>query len=185
MNTMKPTHTKASRDVSPASRSQRGPRASRRQELKGNKAKPLSILVPIDIFDPSRAALEFAADFARRYGGRVLVLSVIQPDPFVRSERNPLVASQKTLRDRVVFKVSDLAKRHVGEDLLEKILVQSGKPFEKIIETARALKADFIVMATHGYTGLKHMLLGSTAERVIRFAPCPVMTVRDQGGREP
>jgi nucleotide-binding universal stress UspA family protein len=80
--------------------------------------------------------------------------------------------------------MTDLARRHVREDVLDKILIVSGKPFERIVKAAGDLKADFIVMATHGYTGLKHMLLGSTAERVIRLAPCPVLTLRAEGGRD-
>lgn len=138
------------------------------------------ILVPIDFSDPSRAALQFASDFARWCGGRIVLLSVIEPVAFFRRGKHPLVVTQQTFRDRVAFKLSDLGKRHVGEGLVEKVMVRSGAPFEKIVETARGLKADLIIMATHGYTGFKHMLLGSTAERVIRFAPCPVLTVRGQ-----
>jgi universal stress protein A len=171
---MKPTHTKAAKAVSPVCRTKRQPLDL---DLKGKKAKTLSILVPIDFSDPSRAALEFAADFARRYGGRIVLLSVIEPDPFSRFGNHPLVVTQKTFKDRVALKLSDLGRRHVGKDFVEKVLVRSGTPFEKIIETADVLKADLIIMATHGHTGLKHLLLGSTAERVIRFARCPVLTV--------
>jgi universal stress protein A len=57
-------------------------------------------------------------------------------------------------------------------------LSRMGRAHSEIPDTAKALGADLIVMGTHGYTGLKHMLLGSTAERVVRQAPCPVLTVR-------
>jgi nucleotide-binding universal stress UspA family protein len=53
-----------------------------------------------------------------------------------------------------------------------------GSPFRKIIETAEAEHVDLIVMATHGRTGLSHLVMGSVAERVIRTAPCPVLTIR-------
>jgi universal stress protein A len=53
-----------------------------------------------------------------------------------------------------------------------------GVPYETILETAEAEKVDLIVMATHGRTGLSHLVLGSVAERIVRLAPCPVLTVR-------
>ena len=55
-----------------------------------------------------------------------------------------------------------------------------GIAFEVIADTARQLEVDLIVITTHGYTGLKHVFLGSTAERVVRHSPCPVLTVRSQ-----
>jgi nucleotide-binding universal stress UspA family protein len=54
-----------------------------------------------------------------------------------------------------------------------------GRPYVEITEAAQELKVDLLILATHGHTGLKHVLLGSTAERVVRHAPCPVLTVRD------
>jgi nucleotide-binding universal stress UspA family protein len=55
-----------------------------------------------------------------------------------------------------------------------------GTPYEEIVKVAWERSADLIVMATHGYTGLKHFLLGSTTERVVRVSPCPVLVVRQQ-----
>lgn len=56
--------------------------------------------------------------------------------------------------------------------------IRMGRPFSEITEVAAEMNVDVIILATHGYTGLKHVLLGSTAERVVRHAPCPVLTVR-------
>jgi nucleotide-binding universal stress UspA family protein len=58
-------------------------------------------------------------------------------------------------------------------------VVREGKPFEEICHAARTVGADLIVLSTHGYTGLKHVWLGSTAERVVRHAHCPVLAVRE------
>jgi nucleotide-binding universal stress UspA family protein len=175
---MKPPPKERATGKSPLSESKRQPS---HRDRKANKSKTLSILVPVDIAAPSRASLEFAGDFARRYNGRVLLLSVIEDEPSRRSPAHPLVVTRQAFRARVHFKLSDLGIRHVGADRISKILIHSGVPFEQIIEAARALKPNLIIMATHGYTGLKHMLLGSTAERVIRSAPCPVLTVRETG----
>jgi universal stress protein A len=62
-------------------------------------------------------------------------------------------------------------------------LVALGVPYQKILETATAESADLIVMATHGRTGLGHLVIGSVAERVVRLAPCPVLTIRPPGDR--
>ena len=64
--------------------------------------------------------------------------------------------------------------------MLEKLLVRFGTPFAEIADAARSLKVDLIILTTHGYTGLKHVFMGSTAERVVRHAPCPVLTVREK-----
>jgi len=58
-------------------------------------------------------------------------------------------------------------------------VVREGRPYEEICAAAKALAADLIVLTTHGYTGLRHVWLGSTAERVVRHALCPVLVVRD------
>jgi universal stress protein A len=55
-----------------------------------------------------------------------------------------------------------------------------GTPYEEIVKVAKEMEVDLIIIATHGYTGLKHFLLGSTAERVVRLAPCPVLVVREE-----
>ena len=59
-------------------------------------------------------------------------------------------------------------------------LVRAGQPYYEITTAAKELDVDLIVITTHGRTGLKHALLGSTAERVVRHAPCPVLTVRER-----
>jgi universal stress protein A len=72
-----------------------------------------------------------------------------------------------------------LERLGIDAGMIDKTLVRHGVPFNEISGTASTLKADLIVIATHGYTGLKHVFLGSTAERVVRHAPCPVLVVRE------
>ena len=64
--------------------------------------------------------------------------------------------------------------------VVEQTLVRHGVPYVEVTDAARTLKMDLIVITTHGYTGLKHVFLGSTAERIVRHAPCPVLTVREK-----
>ena len=73
-----------------------------------------------------------------------------------------------------------MANQQMPVKLLADSLVRVGHPYQEITQAAQELKADLIVIATHGYTGLKHILLGSTAERVVRHASCPVLTVRER-----
>ncbi len=60
-----------------------------------------------------------------------------------------------------------------------KTIVKTGKPFVEIIETAKEEDVDLIIIATHGHSGVEHILFGSTAEKVVRKAPCPVLTLRE------
>ena len=69
-------------------------------------------------------------------------------------------------------------EKAINPDLVEKTLVRQGRSFHEIADAARTLQVDLIIISTHGYTGLKHALLGSTTERVVRHAPCPVLVVR-------
>jgi nucleotide-binding universal stress UspA family protein len=73
-----------------------------------------------------------------------------------------------------------LARKELKPAIQSATLVRSGSAFNEIVAVARELQIDLIIIATHGYSGLKHFLLGSTAERVVRHAPCPVLVVRDR-----
>ena len=72
----------------------------------------------------------------------------------------------------------NLIQTRIGEQVPVKVMLRRGVPFVEIIDSARKCKADLIVMGTHGRTGLRQMLIGSVAEKVMRHAPCPVMTVK-------
>jgi nucleotide-binding universal stress UspA family protein len=76
-------------------------------------------------------------------------------------------------------RASSTSRRRAAGVLAETHLVEFAA-WEAIVETAKQIKADLIVMGTRGLTGLKHALLGSVAERTLRFAPCPVLTVKDE-----
>ena len=137
-----------------------------------------NLLVPVDFSEPSKKALDYATLFARKLGARITLLSVIEDAPFAGLEENPLAITSQELEAKVKASLAGLGARLVGQERLEAVLVRAGQPFEEIIKAARALKTDLIIIATHGYTGLRRVVLGSTAERVVRLAPCPVLTVR-------
>ena len=93
-------------------------------------------------------------------------------DPSVEWERERLDEIERDLKERAA------QCRHVGVEA--EMHVISGAPWKEIVETAKERAMDLIILATHGHTGLKHTLLGSVAERVVRHAPCPVLVVREQ-----
>jgi universal stress protein A len=138
------------------------------------------ILVPLDFSGKSRQAFHFAVPLAERYGGMISLIHVVEPlygypppggtEGVVFPIRSAAVSSRE--------KLGALARELVPPDLLGQTIVRTGSAYLEIVAAADELDADLIVMATHGCTGLKHALVGSTAERVVRHAHCPVLTVR-------
>ncbi len=139
-----------------------------------------SILVPTDFSTPSRQALQFAAQFAEQFNARIIALYVVEPLPMPDFSPQPFVMEQDALLAKMKQKLNRFVQGSIPPERLEKSLILTGKAYSEICEAALLLKIDLIVMGTHGHTGLKHALLGSTAERVVRYAPCPVLTVRQK-----
>ena len=140
------------------------------------------ICCPIDFSDASRAALEVAADLARR-GGADLVLLHAYPIPGYTFPDGSVVASPRMMQE-----LAEQAQRHLeewrasaaaiageGRVAVEKVV---GEPAAEIVSFAKAKGVDLLVLGTHGRSGLEHALMGSVAERVVRKAHCPVLTVR-------
>jgi universal stress protein A len=139
-----------------------------------------SILVPIDFSSSSKKALDQAVAFARQFKAKLTLLHVVEPvatPDFAASfplamESDGLIAAAKNELERAV------KAARIPSGTVEKILVRCGRSFHEIAEAARTRKVDLIIISTHGYTGVKHALLGSTTERVVRHALCPVLVVR-------
>jgi nucleotide-binding universal stress UspA family protein len=146
-----------------------------------------TILLPADGSDCSAKAMAYALSFAKQYGGRVVALHVIDQrwedqarivcaelgqDLTQRIRSGYEEEAQRILRD-----VADAAAK-VGASVETK--VATGIPSEEIARVAKELPADLIIMGTHGRAGMSHLLLGSVAEKVVRNAPCPVLTVRKE-----
>lgn len=139
------------------------------------------ILVPVDFSDFSTKALKYALAFADQFGARITLLHVVEP--VVYPENYMVVPSVLEMTDNLVAsarpRLDELGREQIGNRAPFDTIVRMGRAYAEIAAAARELGVDLIVIATHGYTGLKHVLLGSTAERVVRHAPCPVLTVRD------
>ncbi len=144
---------------------------------------PKTILVPLDLSPRASKALHYARAFAAQFGSKLRLLHVTEPlayptdlgyAPVVSGElENEL---QEGSRERLQVIVDDLRQSGLSVEGALRV----GRPHTEIAATAAELGADLLVLTTHGFTGLKHVLLGSVAERVVRHAPCPVLVVRDQ-----
>jgi nucleotide-binding universal stress UspA family protein len=136
------------------------------------------ILVPADFSANSLYALDYAVDFRQAVEGRLLIY-VVEPLYYAMSEfAAPAVGElleeqRRQSRADLTRLEASYAKRKVKL----RALLQVGRPYQAIVDAAQQLKADLIIMATHGRTGMFHLLLGSVAERVVRLAGCPVLTL--------
>jgi universal stress protein A len=141
-----------------------------------------SILVPVDFSEPSRKGLRYACAMAGYFDARITLLFVLEPVFSPDFNYFPLALDTGGALRNAEKKLRAWAKEEsAGLGRVDNILVWQGKPYLEICEAARALNIDLVVIATHGHTGVKRVWLGSTAERVVREAPCPVLVVRPHG----
>lgn len=146
----------------------------------GPITKLKEILVPIDFSDCSRHALRYAVAFAKQFNAQVTLVAVVNDAHTSFEVGNPdFIAAQNTRKQLYVDELNKLAASEVGK-VTKTVVVRSGRPYEEIVLAAQELSSDLIVIATHGEMGMAKVQLGSTAERVIRYAPCPVLVVRQK-----
>jgi nucleotide-binding universal stress UspA family protein len=139
------------------------------------------ILVPIDFSECSKKALQYAVAFARQFGAELVLVYVVQVNYYVGDFGTVDTALLETeMRRNGEKQLADLAVMEVGADLRCEKTVRTGRIVSEIVSVARENGTDLIILSTHGHTGLKHVLLGSVAENVVRHAPCPVLIVRQQ-----
>ena len=141
------------------------------------------ILVPVDFSPLSKKALQYAIKLAREFNAAVNLFHVVEPeippafDGFMIAPppiSNGTNASCANRLNKLASSVRTAGVNHVDS------AVRTGLAAYEIVEAAKEHDVDLIVIATHGYTGWKHFTIGSTAERVVRAAPCPVLVVREK-----
>ena len=141
------------------------------------------ILLPIDFSDHCNRATEYACELARQFGAELTLSHAVEspvvmmpspgapiPDSLVEDQEN---TARSNLRSWLP------AEPKHGFRICREI--RRGTPFVQIVRFAKENDVDLIVLSTHGRSGLSHLLTGSVAERVVRKAPCPVLTVRPEG----
>ena len=140
------------------------------------------ILVPIDFSDCSKKALQYAKPFAEQFHAEIVLLHVSSVNYMVAEGFGGI--DLPTLRTDLM----EDAEKQLGEiaGVLESngasvtLNVREGRAASEIVEYAKEANVDLIVMSTHGYSNIKHVLLGSVTENVVRHAPCPTLAVRER-----
>ena len=162
----------------------RSPRKAHENHRKA-KARPAGlniqqILVPTDFSEPSKKAVKYAVSVAERFGAKITLLHVIElPITYPDGGYYPFVVEPDRIMSAAKATVDKFCKaENITPHLIRETLIQEGISYQEIVKAAKALKMDLIIIATHGHTGLAHVLLGSTTEGVVRHAPCPVLVVR-------
>jgi nucleotide-binding universal stress UspA family protein len=143
------------------------------------------IICPTDHSEFSGRALGHAIALTRWFGAELTVLRVVPdvlPTPGGPDLPVPVLTSP-ALRDEAADELAAFAEPAIAAGLPVRTLLRDGDPWREIVHEAEALPADLVVMGTHGRSGFEHLLLGSVTEKVLRRAPCPVMTVCREEGR--
>lgn len=144
------------------------------------------ILVPTDFSEPSDAALEYGRTLAERFGASLNLVHVLE-DPVVTGAFGAEVYVPETpgmhegLYKDAMARLEHRMPATLRRELHGSTEIIAGTCAKAIVEYARDRGIDLIVMGTHGRSGVAHVLMGSVAERVVRTAPCPVLTVRSEG----
>jgi nucleotide-binding universal stress UspA family protein len=132
------------------------------------------VLVPIDFAEASDAALIYARNLAKTFGADLHVMHVME-NLFLRPMANNPAAIEAGIANRLSERITDDDRKNLHAVA---VMRKSDTPAEEIVRYAEEEKVDLIVMGTHGRVKVAHLLMGSVAEKVVRTAPCPVLTVR-------
>jgi universal stress protein A len=140
------------------------------------------ILVPIDFSDMSKHAFQYALRFAEQFRCKIVLLHVVEPETVIAGTSLAVDVFAQLEDDMTAAKAELAALAASSRDRLNSVAlaVRTGHAPNEITKAAKDLDVDLIMIATHGYTSWRHLCIGSTAERVVRSAPCPVLVVREK-----
>ena len=139
-----------------------------------------SVLVPTDFSPASFKAMDYAVTLAEMFGAKVTFAHIVVPVAAPDLVYGPVAWDEAVAIESAKERLNEL-KQSRGAKVAGKVrtVVRRGHPYSEIDQIAKDIGADLIVVSTHGRSGLRHLLLGSVAERVVRHAPCPVLVVRE------
>ncbi|MCW8804632.1 MAG: universal stress protein [Ignavibacteriaceae bacterium] len=143
-----------------------------------------NILVPVDFSDHSKNALRHASEIAQSYNARLQVLHIIEDTmhpAFSLTGKSSIFDLIPGIENDCRKRTENMLKEIVPDKVNSNVYIKGGRASSDIIKFAKENSTDLIVIATHGLTGLEHMLLGSVTEKVVRMAHCPVFTVKAFG----
>jgi universal stress protein A len=144
-------------------------------------------LVPIDFSDHSKKTVQYATQLASLTGASIRLLHVFlipdYPATFYQGlyvEHEAVKIHVETVKREALAQLSLVADQIHANGLEAESILRVGNPYEEIVNVAKELGVDLIVIGSHGSAGLSRLLLGSTADRVLQYAPCPVLVVKDR-----
>ncbi len=141
------------------------------------------ILVPMDFSPASMEALDYAVSMAKQFHAAIHLVHVYPPDEASAPGAGHLLFRSAEAIERLNEELTGIHSKHAPTSRPQNCHIRGGRPYQEIVQLARQIDADLIVLSTRGHSGLKHLLLGSTAERVVRNAPCPVLVARKRKER--
>lgn len=140
-----------------------------------------SILCPTDFSEPSYEGLKYAIELAAQFRAELILLHVVPVPPPLPPDPNyvfEVPEYERILHRDAEQKLNQLAAEWVPKEVKVRHLIGHGDAGSEIVRLAEDERAELLVIATHGLTGWRHLIFGSVAERVVRMATCPVLTVR-------
>jgi nucleotide-binding universal stress UspA family protein len=158
----------------------------RAKEIRNNSFSSLSIdvkriLVPMDFSEYSKKALKYAVQFAGSFNASIDLIYVVEPTIYPTDfgfGQFGLSDIEEELQKRGSEQLDRLIKNTIPKNIIIRKIICTGKPFYEINRYAKKRKINLIIIAIHGHSGMENILFGSTAEKVVRKAPCPVLIVR-------
>jgi nucleotide-binding universal stress UspA family protein len=146
------------------------------------------ILCPTDFSEPSRQAMDVAGELAQHFDAELHVIHVVGPMPIMATPPPSVALNipgyQKELEASAREALSKEVDGRLSEELATRQIVVTGLAADEIVRIARESDVGMIVIATHGRTGIGRLIFGSVAERVVRHATCPVLTIRPEEREE-
>jgi nucleotide-binding universal stress UspA family protein len=166
--------------------------SSKKQEPDAGESDSLAayrkFLVPIDFSGHSKKTIAAATQLAALTGASIALLHVFQvpdyPAAFYQglyTEHEQVKIHVDMLKSQANAQLALAIEQIVATGLEAQPLLRIGNPYDEIVQAAKEIGADLIVIGSHGHAGLERLLVGSTAERVVQYAPCPVLVVKNKG----
>lgn len=140
------------------------------------------ICCPTDFSEPSYEALKVACEVALHFSAELILVHVVTPIPVIPIHDDPtsfnLPLYEKEMETNAGIVLGQIQKERIPAGVQSRTVVIQGDPANQIVQLAEEEQADMIVIATHGFTGWKKFMFGSVTEKVIRYADCPVLSIR-------
>jgi len=140
------------------------------------------ICCPTDFSEPSQEALRSACELAAHFGAELVLVHVVTPIPVIPIHDDPtsfnLPLYEKEMEQSAVKSLKKMQQEKIQQGIQSRTVVIQGDPATQIVSLADSDNIDLIIIATHGFTGWRKFMFGSVTEKVIRFANCPVLSIR-------